>query len=107
MKNLITDIKILVNRLLGRKVSVVTPYEMNIIECAAYSDHSSDGHGLGGYVDACTKTLDSLQERGIIGWEENPDDFDTSGEVWVYICSEYQKKANTEEGYALTNLIVK
>jgi len=82
------------------KTAKVTMNEMEIIEDIIYSDHSSDGHGLCGYLyysnydmKKFRGVMASLVKKGVCSFDEVDDDMiQSSPATWACILDEFQEE---------------
>ena len=97
----------------------VTELEMKVLDDIAFSDFSTDGHGLGVWIDdsyfsvpmsQVRALLTTLSAKGIVAVSP-PDEYERMG--WVSIRDDYAIKSDDETnelvketGYKLVNLEV-
>jgi len=96
------------------KVVELTKMEMEIVDAIEMSDHSTDGHGLGGYIykdefpmKKYRGVISSLIKKGVIeseNYEVNGEDY-----TWCCITSKHQEENddNEDTGYDLINIALK
>ena len=83
----------------------LTKLEYKIIYQIAWSDHASDGLGLGGYIShyafdnyggmkAARGAMASLVKKGVAEFDT---DLESSDHTWGCIASEYQKEVSSSE----------
>ena len=83
----------------------ITKLEYKIIYQIAWSDHASDGLGLGGYIShyafdnyggmkAARGAMASLVKKGVAEFDT---DLESPDHTWGYIASEYQKEVSPSE----------
>lgn len=85
---------------------ILTKLEYKIVYQIAWSDHASDGLGLGGYIShyafedfggmkAARGAMASLVKKGVAYFDT---DFESSDpQTWGSIASEYQKEVSSSE----------
>lgn len=79
----------------------LTKLETKIVKDLAWSCHSSDGHGLGGWLNhyeynmkTIRGVMASLIKKKVAFFETDYDDEDAT---WGYIAAEYQEKVSDED----------
>jgi len=96
-------------------MKTITELENRVLMAIERTDHSSDGHGLCGYLDQndfigldmkqVRGAMSSLVQKSIIGHEKLESGFDVAS--WFWIEPEFQTVSDNSNGYEVTNVVVK
>ena len=90
----------------NKKVKLTKLESLIVNEC--YSDHATDGFGLGGYVilknlgdpKELRGAVSSLIKKGVIDWDESCCPSDSDADAWVSTGYYRCVKVKEENGYA-------